>query len=127
MQLWCYCAPYSQSSVLAPLVRQLTLAARIDAGDADHLKMEKLRSILPENDDCDAVPLLADLLSTAGRHARFWELRAAAALARLLVQDGDDAQAREIVKPVCEWFTEGLETEHLRTARALLADSDDQT
>lgn len=65
MQLWYYCAPYSQSSALAPLVRQLTLAARIDAGDSDLLKVEKIRSILPlpEDDDSDAVPLLADLLS----------------------------------------------------------------
>lgn len=65
MQLWYYCAPHSQSSALAPLVRQLTLAARIDAGDADHLKVEKIRSILPlpEDDDSDAALLLADLLS----------------------------------------------------------------
>lgn len=55
--------------------------------------------------------------------ARFWELRAATALARLLADDGDRRQAIEVVRPVQDWFTEGLDTEHLQAARALLAES----
>jgi predicted ATPase len=31
-------------------------------------------------------------------------------------------QAREILAPVCEWFTEGFETRDPREARALLDD-----
>jgi class 3 adenylate cyclase/tetratricopeptide (TPR) repeat protein len=65
IQLWYHCAPHSQSSALAPLVRQLTLASRIDTADADHLKLQKLESILPDpaQRDTDTVPLLADLLA----------------------------------------------------------------
>lgn len=65
IQLWYYCAPHSQSSALAPLVRQLTLAAGIHAADTDRVKLQKLGSILPdpEKRDTDTVPLLADLLA----------------------------------------------------------------
>lgn len=56
------------------------------------------------------------------QNARFWELRAASALGRMLLDDGDEEQAVEVVKPVHEWFKEGLDTEHLQAARALLTD-----
>jgi predicted ATPase len=52
--------------------------------------------------------------------AKFWELRAATNLARLWRDQGKSQQARELLAPVYEWFTEGLDTHVLKEARALL-------
>jgi predicted ATPase len=49
-----------------------------------------------------------------------WELRAALSLARLRVRQDRQADARQILAPVYDRFTEGFETADLRAARALL-------
>ena len=56
-----------------------------------------------------------------GREARSLELRAALSLGQLLAAQGRSVEARREVAPVYAWFTEGLETEDLRAARAFLA------
>jgi predicted ATPase len=52
--------------------------------------------------------------------ARSFELRAATSLARLWRDQGKQHQARELLAPVYNWFTEGFETTDLAKARALL-------
>jgi predicted ATPase len=52
--------------------------------------------------------------------ARIWELRAATSLARLWAEQGERAEARNLLAPVYDWFTEGFETADLKDARALL-------
>jgi hypothetical protein len=60
-------------------------------------------------------------LDWARRHgALSWELRAATSLARLRRDQGNSADARGILHPVYNRFTEGFETADLRSARALL-------
>ena len=60
-------------------------------------------------------------LETARRQrSRSLELRAATSLARLFRRQSRPDQAREILAPVYEWFTEGFETGDLVDARALL-------
>ena len=54
--------------------------------------------------------------------ARLWELRAATFLARLWRDQGKRQQARELLAPVCGWFTEGFDTLDLKEAKALLAE-----
>ena len=54
--------------------------------------------------------------------ARSFELRAAIGLARLLVSQGDEAEARAQLQGVYDWFTEGFDTADLVTAKALLAE-----
>jgi predicted ATPase len=53
--------------------------------------------------------------------ARFWELRACISLARLYDGRGDPGCAREVLAPVCAWFSEGFDLPDLQEARALLA------
>ncbi len=48
------------------------------------------------------------------------ELRAAVSLARLWQDQGNSGEARDILAPVFEWFTEGFETAELKDAKALL-------
>jgi predicted ATPase len=52
--------------------------------------------------------------------ARLWDLRAATSLARLWAEQGQRAQARDLLAPVYGWFTEGFETQDLKDAKALL-------
>jgi predicted ATPase len=55
-----------------------------------------------------------------GQRAKSWELRAATNLARLWVERGRRAEARELLAPVYGWFTEGFDTADLKEAKALL-------
>ena len=55
-----------------------------------------------------------------GQQARSFELRAATGWARLLLDSGRGAEARVILEPIYRWFTEGLGTADLVTARSVL-------
>jgi TolB-like protein/predicted ATPase len=52
--------------------------------------------------------------------AKLWELRAAVSLAGLRRDQGRNTEARDLLAPVYDWFTEGFDTPDLRKARALL-------
>jgi predicted ATPase len=52
--------------------------------------------------------------------AKFWELRAALALARLWRDQGKRQQAHDLLAPIYGWFTEGFDTLDLKGAKALL-------
>ncbi len=54
------------------------------------------------------------------QQAKSWELRAAMSMARLWRSQGKPQQARELLAPVYEWFTEGFDTLDLKEAKALL-------
>jgi predicted ATPase len=54
------------------------------------------------------------------QNAKLWELRAATSLARLRREQGRRAEARELLAPVYDWFTEGFETADLKEAKAVL-------
>jgi len=56
------------------------------------------------------------------QEAKLWELRTAASLARLWRDQGRRAAARDLLAPVCGWFTEGFATPDLKEARALLGE-----
>jgi hypothetical protein len=55
------------------------------------------------------------------QQAKSWELRSATDLGRLLVARGDRAEAATSLGPVCESFTETLDSQDLVDARAVLA------
>jgi predicted ATPase len=54
------------------------------------------------------------------QEAKLWELRASASLARLRRDQGCRAEARDLLIPVYDWFTEGFDTPDLTEAKALL-------
>ena len=86
----------------------------------------------------ETVRLTGDVLAAMGDHsgaeasyreaiaiaqqqsAKLWELRATTSLARLWHDQGERAQALELLAPVYGWFTEGLDTPVLQDAKALL-------
>jgi predicted ATPase len=52
--------------------------------------------------------------------AKLYELRAASSLARLWRDQGNRAEARELLAPVYGWFTEGFDAPVLQEAKAML-------
>jgi predicted ATPase len=56
----------------------------------------------------------------SSQQAKSLELRAAMSLSRLWKQQGKRAEARQMLAPVYDCFTEGFETTDLQEAKALL-------
>jgi predicted ATPase len=52
--------------------------------------------------------------------SRSFELRAATSLARVLRDQGKRVEARALLAPIYEWFTEGFDTRDLIDAKTLL-------
>ena len=74
--------------------------------------------------DTEAETCFRQALEIARRQqAKSLELRAAMSLARLWQGQGKHAEARQLLAPIYNWFTEGFDTVDLREARALLAES----
>ena len=59
--------------------------------------------------------------------ARSLELRAATSLARLWHDQGKHAEARDLLEPVFNWFTEGFDTPDLKEAKAILEELNGKT
>jgi predicted ATPase len=75
----------------------------------------------PEADAAKAEEYFERALAVARRQqAKSWELRAAISMAQLWRDQGKVQQARELLAPVYEWFTEGFDTRDLKEAKALL-------
>ena len=64
----------------------------------------------------------AAIETAAAQGAKSPELRASVARARLLAARGEREQARDVLKPIYDWFNEGFETRDLADARSLLVD-----
>jgi predicted ATPase len=64
---------------------------------------------------------ISSALSVArAQQAKSWELRAAMSMARLWRDQGKREEARELLAPIYNWFTEGFDTLDLKEAKALL-------
>jgi len=88
-------------------------------------EIHRLRGVLllqqPETPQAEAEACFQQALDVArSQQAKSFELRAATSLARLWQQQGQRAEARELLAPVYDWFTEGFDTADLQDAKALL-------
>ncbi len=86
----------------------------------------KGRILLQQSPDQSA-ELAADCLREGTRIAReqsalMWELRIALSFAHLRTTQGRTDEARQILSPIYDRFTEGFATPYLRAAKALLAE-----
>jgi predicted ATPase len=88
---------------------------------AAELNREKGQLLLRQGHTARAEELYRKALAIAReQEAKLWELRAAASLARLRRDQGRRAEARELLAPIYNWFTEGFDTPDLKEAKALL-------
>jgi predicted ATPase len=75
----------------------------------------------PEPDAVKAEVHFQHALAVARKQeAKSWELRSAMSLARLWRNQGKRDEARDLIDPVYNWFTEGFDTLDLKEAKALL-------
>ena len=63
---------------------------------------------------------LASLDWAREQQAKSWELRTSTTYARLMQSQDRKTEARELLKPIYDWFTEGFDTKDLKEAKALL-------
>jgi class 3 adenylate cyclase/predicted ATPase len=75
----------------------------------------------PGTSQAEAEACFRQALDVARRQeAKALELRAGVSLSRLWLQQGKRVEARELLAPVYDWFTEGFDTADLQEAKALL-------
>jgi predicted ATPase len=75
----------------------------------------------PEPDAAKTEAYFERALAVArAQQAKSWELRAAMSMARLWRDQGKRQQARKLLAPVYDWFTEAFDTRDLKEAKALL-------
>jgi predicted ATPase len=80
----------------------------------DELRLEQGQAELAGGDFREAITLARSM------GAKAWELRATMSLARLLAKQGRRDEARAMLAPILNWFSEGLDTADLKDAKALL-------
>ena len=116
------------SNCRSHLVRCLVLRRRRSSCFQGREKVEVLTKVIGTWSDKRPMEAQAEanferaLAVAREQHAKSWELRAAISLARLWRDQGKVQQARELLTPVYDWFTEGFDTRDLREAKALLAE-----
>jgi predicted ATPase len=103
-----------------------SVGAAIRTGNAAALAdLRRLRGIVLQslgttNDDGAESAIMQAIAEARRQGSRFYELRAATSLARLLRDQGRGTEARDLLVPIYGWFTEGFDTEDLKEAKALL-------
>jgi len=102
----------------------LAVADKTGARDSEaelHRLQGELLLAQSSDNTAEAETCFRQALALARRQqARSWELRAATSLSRLWQQQGKQADARQLLAEVYDWFTEGFATADLQKARALL-------
>src|SRR5271165_733898 len=129
--------PYGLAFLAEGLARHGDRAAALDAvrqglaianATGEHMWDAELHRVtgtvlLAENKLDEGQASLQQAIRTAqAQQAKSLELRAARDLARLWGEQGRRAEARDLLAPVCGWFTEGFDTADLIEAKALLAE-----
>jgi class 3 adenylate cyclase/predicted ATPase len=78
--------------------------------------------LLKASDETEAETCFQKAIEIARyQSAKWWELRATTALARLFVRQGRHGEARAMLAQIYNWFTEGFDTTDLKEAKTLLA------
>jgi predicted ATPase len=86
-----------------------------------HRRNGEILLCLPERDQGGVEACFRRAMDVAQeQRSRMWELRAATSLARLWRDQRRRSEARDLLAPVYDWFTEGFDTPDLKEAKALL-------
>jgi len=97
-----------------------TTKERSHEADVHRLACE-IALMSPEPDAAKAEACFERALAVArAEQAKSWELRAAMSVPRLWRDQGKRNEARDLLTPVYNWFTEGFDTPDLKEVKALL-------
>jgi predicted ATPase len=107
---------------LAAVDEGLSLGGAGDRFSLPEIHRVRGRLLLDRSADRDAAAAAFHQAIEVARaqEARLLELRAATNLARLWGENGRRDAARELLAPLYQWFTQGLDKPDLRDAKALL-------
>jgi predicted ATPase len=111
-----------QAEALEEFGKALVLAGEIDETAYDAwLHRARGELLLQLRGAREAIEAFYEGLALARRQeAKGFELMLALPFARLLAEQGRRGEARDVLAPVCGWFTEGFDAADLNDAKALL-------
>jgi predicted ATPase len=112
----------AQSAIAEALAFAEESGERWWEADLYRLKGELLLALSTDNRTEAAACFHRALEIARQQSAKAFELRAATSLARLWAEQGQRSEARNLLAPVYDWFTEGFDTADLKLAGALLDD-----
>jgi predicted ATPase len=93
----------------------------VRAQEAELYRLKGVLLLLSADHEAEAEACFRQALVIARRQqAKSLELRAAMSLARLWLRQSKHAEARQLLAPIYNWFTEGFDTADLREAKGLL-------
>ena len=93
----------------------------VSVGTSSRRRAEILLKCYPPGDTGAAeLAFIGGINIARSQEAELFELQAAVGLGRLWIEEGKRAQARELLGPIYNWFTEGFDAPDLKDAKALL-------
>jgi DNA-binding winged helix-turn-helix (wHTH) protein/class 3 adenylate cyclase/tetratricopeptide (TPR) repeat protein len=92
------------------------------AAEAQRVKGEVLLMALPSDREQAEKCFLTALACARQQGARIWELRAAVSLARLWQDQGRRVEARDVLKPIYNWFANSGNLPDIMDAHAILSE-----
>ena len=118
---------YAQSNQAVPGLTMIREAKALAARNDEHMwkaELDRVEGKLLEAQGAPAADIEAcfarAIQKAREQSAKSLELRAAVSLARLWIEQGRSAEARDLLAPVYGWFTEGFDTADLKQAKGLL-------
>jgi class 3 adenylate cyclase/predicted ATPase len=113
------------ATIHAQLAEMMHSGQRWFLAEGHRVHGELLRKSQPARSEAAEAAFMRAIEVARAQSARRFELRAAMSLARLWLEQGRQAEARDLLSPVYDWFTEGLGSVDLQEARAILAELDE--
>jgi TolB-like protein/predicted ATPase len=114
----------SAAEALAQLDTAAAAAARTGntaaLADLHRLRGFVQQSLGAAHDEAAASAFTQAIAEARRQGSRFYELRAAASLARLWRDQGRGAEARDLLAPICDCFSDGFAAQDFKEASALL-------
>jgi predicted ATPase len=131
------CSPYLKSALAEGIAQRGELDSALDLIDeviaqverpsweerhyyAETLRIKGLLLALKGDPGEAERSYIASLDWARQQQAKSWELRTATSYARLMREQGRVREARDLLAPIYDWFTEGFATKDLKDAKALL-------
>jgi predicted ATPase len=104
-------------------IREGLAAASVTGEHIWDAELHRLHGVvlLADNKIAEGQVSLEEALRVArGQQVKAYEVRTATCLARLWGEQGRRYEARDLLAPIYDWFTEGFDAPDLKDARALL-------
>ncbi len=117
----CYVLAGRFAEARSVLDQALAIVAKTDEHWSEAELLRQIGEIEAREDSAAAETRFQQALTIAQRQdAKSWELRSATSLAHLWHGQGKSDDARILLQPIYDWFTEGFDTPDLQHAKALL-------